>query len=617
MGPSLLKRLRGVFTLEQIVCRLLAAWLGYTAWTLVPGDGFWQLSYAQDTSWWSLLLWVALLFVFYSSVALWLSAVSTDSWLLLAGATACITQWLVTYDGGNDRFAFILAVTAAYIPVVLYFLKKNGPLWKRWEPHPKAVWCGVILFALFGGGVIAVISCLRYVTFATPNFDFGLFVNMFHNMKETGLPLATAERDVLLSHFAVHISPIYYVLLPFYMVFPSPLTLQIGQAVVLASGVIPVTLLCRRFRLSEKATLLVGFIYSLYPVLAAGCFYDIHENCFLTPLLLWLFYCFEERKYGWMYLCALLTLMVKEDAAIYVALFALYVLLSQKKKGHGWILLTGALAYFGAALWILHRTGTYYAEFYADATPNPAIDGPMIDRFGNLIQNEEDGLLGAVKTALVNPGFLLTQLFGTGDGGWGKLMYVIQLFLPLGGLPLCRSKPSRWLLCASVLLNLVTTYPYQFDIGYQYNFGITAFLMYAAVMNLSEIRGALRRNLLGIAAAACCCMHLAYVWTCVSVNYNNWQVDKENHIRMAEVLDAIPEEASVSCSTFLLARVADRDEVYEVAYHGSEYDVDYVIYDRRYEIDEQQMADYLENGYTIQTHVDELITVLVKDGVSR
>ena len=59
-------------------------------------------------------------------------------------------------------------------------------------------------------------------------------------------------------------------------------------------GVIPVILLCRHMKLSGKATVLVSFIYSFYPALTMGCAYDLHENCFLAPLLLWLFYFFEK-----------------------------------------------------------------------------------------------------------------------------------------------------------------------------------------------------------------------------------------------------------------------------------------------------------------------------------
>jgi hypothetical protein len=109
----------------------------------------------------------------------------------------------------------------------------------------------VAALGLMSATVIAVTTCMRYLTFTSPNFDFGLFVNMFHNMKETGLPLISSERDVLLSHFVVHISPTCYLLLPFYALFPSAMTLQIGQAVILASGIIPAILIARHYKLSN------------------------------------------------------------------------------------------------------------------------------------------------------------------------------------------------------------------------------------------------------------------------------------------------------------------------------------------------------------------------------
>ena len=52
----------------------------------------------------------------------------------------------------------------------------------------------------------------------------------------TGLPVTTCERDRVLSHFAVHVSPIYYLFLPFYALFPSPVTLEVLQALLLAFG---------------------------------------------------------------------------------------------------------------------------------------------------------------------------------------------------------------------------------------------------------------------------------------------------------------------------------------------------------------------------------------------
>lgn len=54
----------------------------------------------------------------------------------------------------------------------------------------------------------------RVRSFSTPTYDFGIFSQMFFYLKESGLPMTTVERDGPLSHFAVHVSPIYYLMLP-------------------------------------------------------------------------------------------------------------------------------------------------------------------------------------------------------------------------------------------------------------------------------------------------------------------------------------------------------------------------------------------------------------------
>lgn len=641
------------FTWERVICRLLAAWCTFAAINLFKTEGdFFKLSFSQDTSLTKVFLFTVLIFIGYAGISYLFNAfvhreLESDSWFLILAATFCVTRWLSVYDGHwlktakpdereNIVFLFMMAVIVVYSLFVVYFIRKNDFLWHIWQPGKKTVWATAIVCGVVCGFVIAAITCYRYLTFSSPNFDFGLFVNMFHNMKETGLPLSTAERDVLLSHFVVHISPIYYVLLPFYFIFPSPLTLQIGQAVVLASGVIPVMLLCRHFKLSGKVTMLMTLIYALYPALSGGCFYDIHENCFLTPLLLWMFYFFEREKYPYMYLFAFLTLMVKEDAAIYVILFALFVLLSKKKFLHGSILMVGALAYFGLALGILEATSAKYAELYADATPNPAISGPMINRFNNLIFDSADGLIGVIKTALVNPGYLLTQLFTTSTNGWEKFMYFFQIFLPLGFLPFCSKKASRWLLIVPVLMNMLTNYQYQYDITFQYHFGITAFLVYVTIMNLPDLKAPNRRNLISIGAAACCCMYLVSVLPKLNTYQDKWEAGKDTYQRMDEILDTIPKDASVTCSSFLLAHLADRDEIYEIKYHlkalKKESDVktvddfqdfdgptDYIIFDYRSslsKLDKLRMQIYLDNGYVVKEEHKGMILILEKGSAS-
>ena len=67
----------------------------------------------------------------------------------------------------------------------------------------------------------AVMTVLRYRLNYAPAYDFGIFSQMYYYMDKCLSPLTTCERDGLLSHFAVHLSPVFYVLLPFYKLVPG------------------------------------------------------------------------------------------------------------------------------------------------------------------------------------------------------------------------------------------------------------------------------------------------------------------------------------------------------------------------------------------------------------
>ena len=594
--PEIKNRAKVVFTTDRVICRLMAAWCTFIMITLMGEAEFSALSFNQDVSFTKIFAFAAVGFLIYSALSMLLPKYHADSYFLIVPATLSSLVWVGNYSVADRKVFLLLAVIAVYSLFLFYFLNKNAEVISSLRLSYKHATVTVALFGIFCAFIVATITCLRYKTFSSPNFDFGLFCNMFHNMKETGLPMVTSERNGLLSHFAVHISPVYYILLPFYYIFPSPLTLQIGQAVVLASGVIPVFLIAKRLGLSAKVAVLVSGIYALYPAISCGCFYDIHENCFLAPLLLWMFYFFEAEKYIPMYIFAVGVLSVKEDAAIYVLIFALFAILSRKKYLHGAILAIGSLSYFGIALYILVNYG----------------DGAMINRFNNLIFNLDDGLIGAVKTALVNPGFLLTQLFATGTSSWDKVVYLFQMFLPLGLLPFCTRRPSRWLLIAPMLMNLVTMYQYQYNINFQYNFGVSAFLVYALLINLPELHAPTRRNLLALGAAACLFMYSFYVMPSYNSYTKRYNEGKETYAQMEAILDTIPEDASLNVSTFLLAYVADRDVIYELNYHGDAADVDFVVLDLRYNNAAlgKHRAAYLRQGYTVWATYDGLIEIL-------
>lgn len=507
------------------------------------------------------------------------------------------------------RASFTWAFLAVCI-LVLIFLVVFGFCGWDGQPEPAAkpkqahrIWLWItvglsIAFFLF-------VSCWtvgRVYSFSTPTFDFGIFCQMFYNMKESGLPTTTVERDGLLSHFAVHVSPIYYALLPFYWLAPTPAALQVLQAVVITSAVIPLWKIGKHHNLTGLQQTLICAVFLLYPAYSGGTSYDIHENCFLTPLLLWLFYGIDRKNTAITATAAILTLMVKEDAAVYVAVIALWLIvrtvLHFKELGisnliTGIIMLTISLGWFFLVTEYLAKSG----------------DGVMTYRYSNFMYDGSSSLLTVIKSVILNP---MKAVYECVDRE--KLQFIALTLFPFLGLPLLTRRYERYiLLIPYVLVNLMPDYSYQHDIFFQYTFGSTAFLVYLTVVNLADIRCNWRRmTVLGAAIfISLSCFNKVVVPKSVS-----YPVQAVRHYRfyqnIRETLSEIPDEASVTATTFYTTFLSQREILYDVRYCSLEHimDTQYIVLNisadsdfKKYAMGEDDngfenlVALLLENGY--------------------
>ncbi len=437
-------------------------------------------------------------------------------------------------------------------------------------------------------------ALMRYAAYNSPCYDFGIFAQMFHSMKTTGLPVTTCEREVAMSHFAVHVSPIYYLLLPFYLLLPRPETLLVLQVLALLSGVIPLCLLCRHKGLSNTVTLAVGLLYLSCAALTGGIFYDFHENKFLTACLLWLLWAIEKRRWPLIALFAALTLGVKEDAAVYVLFIGLWLLLARPEKKTGAALSVGAAGYFLAVTAWLNTHG----------------DGAMFDRFANLVS--EGGVAALLRTAILNPGLLLHECM-TAD----KLLYAACVLLPLGLIPLMSRKLSDLILvCPFVVVNLLSDYTYQHSLNFQYGYGSVALLFYLTVINLPHLPALrsgfpLRRALLCFGLCAACLVGVVQIHRHQPV-FNYYTERREDSAAIAEVLAEIPADAAVRSSSMFVAHLAAREELY---YLTNEVTAEYVVLDLRPYINISSArgydVEYFERrGYELLTEVEDVIALL-------
>ena len=284
-------------------------------------------------------------------------------------------------------------------------------------------------------------------------------------------------------------SPIYYLLLPFYYIVPHPAALQVLQAAVLASAVIPLWKLGKHHNLSSGVRLWLCVLMLLYPAYAGGTSYDIHENAFLTPLLLWLFYGIDRKDSIITAVATVLTLMVKEDAAVYVAVVALYLLLrSLLRRDKKWGLAAGGLMLIAALGWFAAVTG-YLATFG---------DGVMTYRYDNFMYDDSGSLITVVKAVLLCP---MKAVFECVDAE--KLTFIGMTMGALAFLPLVTRRYERLILLIPYLLvNLMSDYQYQHDIFFQYTYGSTACLIYLVLVNLVDWKRDLHR-ILALSLALC------------------------------------------------------------------------------------------------------------------
>ena len=585
----------------EYLMRFISAWLCSLILILPfrPISKVFDKEYAGEVPY---LLLITFFAVFYGLLTLLrfipkLREMKTDcAALLISAAQFTVAYAVVMFREKGTSIDFFLGVVLFIALAVWYTVGKHRI---RLPKFTKKCWIAVIaLSAVFMLVFTALAMAMRYYKLSTPAFDFGIFAQMFENMKDGLGPITTVERNYRLSHFAVHFSPAYYLMLPFYMLFPHPVTLQILQGIFVTSGIIPVFLIARKYGFSLIHSSLFSAIYALYPAFTGGCSYDIHENCMLPAFLLWLIWAVEREKTVPMLVFALLTLLVKEDAAVYVAVIGLYLLLSdrsEKTRALGAVIFGAACVYFFAVCAYLNNNGL----------------GIMDWRYKDYMYSGGALITSIVVTAFTNPGYILSNLF-TGE----KLTFTVQTLGVLGGIPLISKKLARYiLLIPFVLVNLMPTYQYQHSIFFQYVFGSCTLLIWLFIMNLSELSYNKARCFTMFSLIACAVM---FASTLSGLTNNFYISDKETKSAVIEYLEQLPDKGneSITANTFFIPALYKQKELYTINDRDeptseSAPPADIVLLDRRNAKFETNYNYFTSLGMKEVTIEDERVACLV------
>ena len=425
------------------------------------------------------------------------------------------------------------------------FGQPNIPMWAT---HAFA------LLLFFAFSIIMAYYCiLRLRSYNATNFDLGIFAQMFEYLRSTGRMLTTLERNRLLTHFGVHVSPIYYFVLPIYMLFPRIETLLIVQAFAVGAGVFAVRGIAEHlFGKSPRLVMLCCMLFIFNPAFSSGLFFDFHENKFLTVLILYAVLFMLKQKAVPLLIFSGLALMVKEDAAIYVIALAMFLLIAQRwdknreklRVATSGVMLACSLLWFIICLAIISHYG----------------DGAMVDRLNNYFipGSESHGFGEVMRVMLSNLGYVIQQVFVR-----EKMEVMLWLFLPLGFLPFLRKKGADWLLLLPALvINFLSNYVYQYRIGFQYTYGSFALAIVLAMLALRDCSRRLRQGMLLFAVMASMLVTIPLVTPRMIFYTEVIRINADRIAAVDEVVASLPWDTKITATTWFAVHLYQRPWVY-------------------------------------------------------
>jgi uncharacterized membrane protein len=214
------------------------------------------------------------------------------------------------------------------------------------------------LFLVYGTDSIA-----RYYRAAPGSYDLGIFTEAVKGYAHFHLPIVDIRApgyNLLGDHF----HPIIAVLGPFFLLFPTPVTLLVGQAALFALAAVPIVWLGRD-RIGPGGAYAVGVAYGLSFGVAQAVDFDFHEIAFAVPLLAFALWAMLEERIRTLVVCCFLLLLCKEDIGLtFVLPIGIAVIMRGRIKLGAAIAAMGVAGSLLAVYWIIPHFNTNHVYEY-------------------------------------------------------------------------------------------------------------------------------------------------------------------------------------------------------------------------------------------------------------
>lgn len=200
-------------------------------------------------------------------------------------------------------------------------------------------WLAQVLVTVGLFGLYTFDSVNRYEHFGNGAFDLGVMVQSVKGWASFTGPISSIKGpgfNLLGDHF----SPIIAVMAPLWWVWPSPVTMLVVQALLLALGAVPLMVWAKK-EFGQAVSLLIGLVYGFSFGILNAVNFDFHEVVFAVPVISLSVTLLGMRRHRAALVAAAPLVLIKEDLGIsYIAAMGVVLLLRRE-----WLL--GAIAIIG------------------------------------------------------------------------------------------------------------------------------------------------------------------------------------------------------------------------------------------------------------------------------
>ncbi|MHB1020785.1 MAG: DUF2079 domain-containing protein [Acidobacteriaceae bacterium] len=448
---------------------------------------------------------------------------------------------------------------------------------KRLEANAYRI---LMVFAGLYFVVTSALAVLKLHEFGYVGQDIAYFMQCLYTGLHGNLFSSNQYQDLLYtttvhSDFAGHNQPVLFLLLPFYWLAPSIVTLFIVRNALMALCFIPAYKIARMWMHPLPAMLSVMGMM-LAPAVLFQAFYDYAPLSMIGLPLLFALQFYLERRYGLFLAMLICCLVVREDLVFVLAGFGVIALLS--RRDWRW----SVVPIFLSLLWAILTWGVILPHFQAGAVS--AVQG-CFAYLGSTPQK-------MIVTVATHPGMILTRKIS---------IYLAQIFTPFGVVVPFVSSVSLISL-PYILINVLGDQGCNAAIAFRHYSLIPTLLLFPGAVYLSAWLGRRKSRIRVKSISVGLLIFFAGIGTTVLATGKqelSWWQSAEWHHEAEQVAAMLPAQAAVAVPRYMLPLVANREKVYQslrlLEYHHP--DADYVVLDKnddRMGVTAQWVPGYVE-----------------------